>query len=71
MFKDVKTGSVDLTGLQRRNQRLLVNDRTAPGVNVGPATPETRYNMAACAVDNLIDALNGKVEKNCVNPQVK
>jgi hypothetical protein len=22
-------------------------------------------------VDNLIDALNGKVEKNCVNPQVK
>ncbi|WP_262853291.1 hypothetical protein, partial [Klebsiella aerogenes] len=28
-------------------------------------------NMAACAVDNLIDALNGKVEKNCVNPQVK
>ena len=26
--------------------------------------------MAACAVDNLIDALNGKVEKNCVNPQV-
>ncbi|WP_431835043.1 hypothetical protein, partial [Klebsiella quasipneumoniae] len=25
----------------------------------------------ACAVDNLIDALNGKVEKNCVNPQVK
>jgi hypothetical protein len=26
--------------------------------------------MAACAVDNLIDALNGNVEKNCVNPQV-
>jgi len=26
--------------------------------------------MAACAVDNLIDALNGKVEKNCVNPQI-
>jgi hypothetical protein len=31
---------------------------------------ETRYGMAACAVDNLIDALNGNVEKNCVNPQV-
>ncbi|WP_250909521.1 hypothetical protein, partial [Escherichia coli] len=24
----------------------------------------------ACAVDNLIDALQGKVEKNCVNPHV-
>ncbi|EPQ9549717.1 hypothetical protein ACUYSX_005072, partial [Escherichia coli] len=24
----------------------------------------------ACAVDNLIDALQGRVEKNCVNPQV-
>ncbi|TDT51652.1 gluconate 2-dehydrogenase [Enterobacter sp. AG5470] len=37
--------------------------------HIGSATHETRYNMAACAVDNLIDALNGKVEKNCVNPQ--
>lgn len=38
--------------------------------HIGSATHETRYNMAACAVDNLIDALNGNVEKNCVNPQV-
>ncbi|WET40817.1 glyoxylate/hydroxypyruvate reductase GhrB [Citrobacter enshiensis] len=38
--------------------------------HIGSATHETRYNMAACAVDNLIDALQGKVEKNCVNPQV-
>ncbi len=38
--------------------------------HIGSATHETRYNMAACAVDNLIDALNGKVEKNCVNPQI-
>ncbi|KMV32533.1 MULTISPECIES: glyoxylate/hydroxypyruvate reductase GhrB [Franconibacter] len=37
--------------------------------HIGSATHETRYNMAACAVDNLIDALNGNVEKNCVNPQ--
>lgn len=37
--------------------------------HIGSATHETRYNMSACAVDNLIDALNGKVEKNCVNPQ--
>ena len=39
--------------------------------HIGSATHETRYNMAACAVDNLIDALQGKVEKNCVNPQVQ
>ena len=38
--------------------------------HIGSATHETRYNMAACAVDNLIDALQGHVEKNCVNPQV-
>ena len=38
--------------------------------HIGSATHETRYGMAACAVDNLIDALNGNVEKNCVNPQV-
>ena len=34
--------------------------------HIGSATHETRYGMAACAVDNLIDALQGKVEKNCV-----
>ncbi|MDU1060119.1 MAG: glyoxylate/hydroxypyruvate reductase GhrB [Leclercia adecarboxylata] len=39
--------------------------------HIGSATHETRYNMAACAVDNLIDALQGKVDKNCVNPQAK
>lgn len=39
--------------------------------HIGSATHETRYNMAACAVDNLIGALQGKVDKNCVNPQAK
>ncbi|HAL3135441.1 TPA: bifunctional glyoxylate/hydroxypyruvate reductase B [Escherichia coli] len=38
--------------------------------HIGSATHETRYGMAACAVDNLINALQGKVEKNCVNPHV-
>ncbi|MGK7456054.1 bifunctional glyoxylate/hydroxypyruvate reductase B, partial [Salmonella enterica] len=37
--------------------------------HIGSATHETRYNMMASAVDNLIDALQGKIEKNCVNPQ--
>ena len=31
--------------------------------HIGSATHETRYNMAATAVDNLIAALNGNVEK--------
>ncbi|ACT04931.1 D-isomer specific 2-hydroxyacid dehydrogenase NAD-binding [Dickeya chrysanthemi Ech1591] len=38
--------------------------------HIGSATHETRYNMAACAVDNLIAALNGNVKENCVNPGV-
>ncbi|QTF06552.1 glyoxylate/hydroxypyruvate reductase GhrB [Brenneria izadpanahii] len=37
--------------------------------HIGSATHETRYAMAACAVDNLIAALNGQVKENCVNPQ--
>ncbi|AJC64607.1 MULTISPECIES: glyoxylate/hydroxypyruvate reductase GhrB [Dickeya] len=38
--------------------------------HIGSATHETRYNMAACAVDNLIAALSGDVKENCVNPDV-
>lgn len=37
--------------------------------HIGSATHETRYNMAACAVDNLINAMQGNVAQNCVNPQ--
>ncbi|MGM3175183.1 glyoxylate/hydroxypyruvate reductase GhrB [Dickeya lacustris] len=39
--------------------------------HIGSATHETRYNMAACAVDNLIAALTGTVTENCVNPAVQ
>ncbi|WP_058910933.1 NAD(P)-dependent oxidoreductase [Entomohabitans teleogrylli] len=42
-----------------------------PGVvalpHIGSATHETRYNMAACAVDNLITALTGTVTHNGYN----
>lgn len=38
--------------------------------HIGSATHETRYGMARDAVENLIAALSGKVEKNCVNPDV-
>ncbi|MFC3393433.1 glyoxylate/hydroxypyruvate reductase GhrB [Brenneria rubrifaciens] len=38
--------------------------------HIGSATHDTRYDMAVCAVDNLIAALTGTVKENCVNPQV-
>jgi len=38
--------------------------------HIGSATHETRYAMAATAVDNLITALTGKVKQNCVNPHI-
>ncbi|HAI07460.1 MAG TPA: bifunctional glyoxylate/hydroxypyruvate reductase B, partial [Pantoea sp.] len=45
----------------------LPNVVTLP--HIGSATHETRYGMMLDAVDNLIAALSGKVDKNCVNPQ--
>lgn len=38
--------------------------------HIGSATHETRADMDICAVENLIAALTGKVEINCVNPEV-
>ena len=38
--------------------------------HIGSATHETRYGMARDAVENLIAALTGTPDKNCVNPQV-
>ena len=74
----LQEGVIHAAGLDVFEQEPLEKDSpllTMPNVvavpHIGSATHETRYNMAACAVDNLIDALNGKVEKNCVNPQVK
>jgi len=73
----LKNGDIHAAGLDVFEQEPLPVDSellSLPNVvalpHIGSATHETRYNMAACAVDNLIDALNGKVEKNCVNPQI-
>jgi gluconate 2-dehydrogenase len=49
---------------------LLNMDNVVALPHIGSATHETRYEMAACAVDNLIAALTGEVHENCVNPQV-
>ncbi|SBW08714.1 2-oxo-carboxylic acid reductase (glyoxalate reductase) (2-ketoaldonate reductase) [uncultured delta proteobacterium] len=38
--------------------------------HIGSATGETRYAMMACAVDNIIAALNGTLKENCVNREL-
>ncbi|WES68662.1 glyoxylate/hydroxypyruvate reductase GhrB [Superficieibacter sp. HKU1] len=77
LIEALKTGQIHAAGLDVFEQEPLPKDSpllSLPNVvalpHIGSATHETRYNMAACAVDNLIDALNGKVDKNCVNPKV-
>lgn len=76
LIEALKTGQIYAAGLDVFEQEPLAKASpllSLPNVvalpHIGSATHETRYNMAACAVDNLIDALNGKVDKNCVNPQ--
>ncbi|RPH28808.1 glyoxylate/hydroxypyruvate reductase GhrB [Buttiauxella warmboldiae] len=70
-------GKIHAAGLDVFEQEPLPPDSpllSLPNVvalpHIGSATHETRYNMAACAVDNLIAALSGNVKENCVNPQV-
>ncbi|MDR3433311.1 MAG: glyoxylate/hydroxypyruvate reductase GhrB [Rouxiella aceris] len=46
----------------------LPNVVTLP--HVGSATAQTRYDMDAAAVENLIAALSGDIKDFCVNPQV-
>lgn len=74
----LKNGEIHAAGLDVFEQEPLPRSSellTLPNVvalpHIGSATHETRYNMAADAVNNLINALDGKLEKNCVNPQVK
>lgn len=52
------------------NSPLLAMPNVVPLPHIGSATHETRYLMAATAVDNLINALAGNVKGNCVNPQI-
>lgn len=74
----LQNGEIHAAGLDVFEQEPLAQDSPLLSMtnvvalpHIGSATHETRYNMAACAVDNLIDALQGNVDKNCVNPQVK
>nr|WP_154324341.1 glyoxylate/hydroxypyruvate reductase GhrB [Pantoea sp. 201603H] len=73
----LQNGTLHAAGLDVFETEPLPADSpllTLPNVvalpHIGSATHETRYGMARDAVDNLIAALNGNVEKNCVNPQL-
>ncbi|WP_435955779.1 glyoxylate/hydroxypyruvate reductase GhrB [Dryocola sp. BD626] len=77
LIQALKDGKIHAAGLDVFEQEPLPVDSPLlkmPNVvalpHIGSATHETRYNMAACAVDNLIAALAGEVKENCVNPQV-
>ncbi|MEE3649788.1 MULTISPECIES: NAD(P)-dependent oxidoreductase [unclassified Brenneria] len=49
------------------DSELLTLSNVVALPHIGSATHETRHNMAACAVDNLINALNGDITENSVN----
>ncbi|KAB8312807.1 glyoxylate/hydroxypyruvate reductase GhrB [Erwinia endophytica] len=77
LIEALKAGTIQAAGLDVFEKEPLPADSPLlkmPNVvtlpHVGSATHETRYNMAKDAVDNLIAALSGKVEKNCVNPHL-
>lgn len=77
LISALRNGEIHAAGLDVFEQEPLPVDSpllSMPNVialpHIGSATHETRYNMAATAVDNLINALQGDVSKNCVNPQV-
>lgn len=77
LIEALKAGTIHGAGLDVYEKEPLAPDSELfrlPNVvalpHIGSATHETRYNMSACAVDNLITALTGTVEVNCVNAQV-
>lgn len=77
LIKVLQEGKIHAAGLDVFEQEplsvdspLLQMSNVVALPHVGSATHETRANMEECAVDNLITALTGKVEINCVNPEV-
>lgn len=77
LIKALQEGKIHAAGLDVFEQEPLSVDspllkmRNVVALpHVGSATHETRSGMDECAVDNLIAALTGKVEVNCVNPEI-
>lgn len=72
----LQNGTIHAAGLDVFEKEPLPVDSPLLGManvvalpHIGSATHETRFNMAANAVDNLLNALAGNVAVNCVNPQ--
>ncbi|MFM2480860.1 NAD(P)-dependent oxidoreductase [Celerinatantimonas sp. YJH-8] len=78
LIQALKQGVIRGAGLDVFEREPLSADSellTFPNVvalpHIGSATHETRRAMVEMAVDNLIAALQGDVQKNCVNPQAR
>ncbi|MDH0745045.1 bifunctional glyoxylate/hydroxypyruvate reductase B [Pseudomonas sp. GD03842] len=76
MIEALRSGQIRAAGLDVFTQEplpadspLLTFDNVVATPHMGSATHETREAMAACAVDNLISALNGQRPKDLVNPE--
>ncbi len=74
LIEALKNGTIRAAGLDvfeveplPADSELLKLPNVVALPHIGSATHETRYNMAACAVDNLITALTGEVRENSVN----
>lgn len=77
LIEALQAGKIHAAGLDVFEQEPLSVDSPLlklPNVvalpHIGSATHETRLGMEECAVDNLITALTGHVEINCVNPDI-
>lgn len=77
LIEALKDGTIHAAGMDvfeteplPKNSPLLSLPNVVALPHIGSATHETRYDMNACAVDNLITALTGEIKENCVNPQV-
>ena len=71
LFKLIKARERTYQGRVKQGGRYeKEKERILALPHIGSATHETRYTMAACAVDNLITALTGEVKENFVNPQL-
>lgn len=76
LIEALENGTIRGAGLDVYEQEPLPMDSpmlALPNVvtlpHIGSATHETRYAMAALAVDNLLAALENQSTRNCVNPE--
>ncbi|KAM9992635.1 hypothetical protein ACTFIY_010087 [Dictyostelium cf. discoideum] len=73
----LETGKIAGAGLDvfekeplNKDSKLLTLENIVLLPHIGTSTIETQHIMSECAVNNLISALNGNLEKNCVNASI-